>query len=74
MSPRKRQLRTGSDRFAPPRSPESPSTDGIVVGLVNSVVVIVGGVYELTGSLLVTAVAGAGLTVTLVGLVLGLRR
>lgn len=74
MSLRKRQRRAGSDRFAPPRSPESPSTDGIVVGLVNSVVVTVGCVYELTGSPLVAAVAGAGLTVTLVGLVLGLRR
>jgi hypothetical protein len=73
MSPKKRQRCAGSACFAPPRSPESARTDGIV-GLINSVVVTVGCMYELTGSLLGAAVAGAGLTVTLVGLVLGLRR
>lgn len=49
-----------------------PAPDPIVVSLVNSVAVAVGGVYELTGSLAVAAVAGGG-TAALVCLVLGLR-
>lgn len=73
MSSRKKQCRADGHRSAPIRQPESPSTDGIVIAMVNSVVVTVGGVYELTGSLLVSTVAG-GLAITTVGLAVGFRR
>jgi hypothetical protein len=52
---------------------ESPGFDGIAVGLLNSIAVTIGGVYEVTGSLLVTAVV-VGIASALVALVLGLCR
>lgn len=67
MFSRKRQRRADGHRLTPIRQPESSSTEGIVIALVNSVVVTVGGVHELTGSLLVSTVAG-GLVITIVGL------
>ena len=48
------------------------ATDGSVA-LINSVVVAIGGVYELTGSLWVSAVAGI-LAASLAGLTLRYRR
>jgi hypothetical protein len=71
MSSRKKQCRADGHRSAPIRQPESPRTDGTVVALVNSVAATVGGVYEFTGSLLVSAVAGG---LTIVGLAVGFRR
>lgn len=73
MSSRKNPRRADSHHWTPTRQPESLGTNGLVVDLINSVVVTVGGVYELTGSPLVSAIAG-GLAVTIVGLVIGFRR
>ncbi len=73
MSSRKIQCRADSHRSAPIRQPESLGTDEIVIALVNSMVVTVGGVYELTGSLLTSTVAG-GLAIMIVGLAAGFRR
>lgn len=69
MPSRKTQRRANSHHPARTR----PSTDKIVVGLVNSVAITVGGVYELTGSPVVAAVAG-GLAGTVVGVAVGLHR
>jgi hypothetical protein len=73
MSSKKKPCRADGHRSAPIRQPESTSPDGIVIVLVNSVAATVGGVYELTGSLLVSTVAG-GLAITIVGLAVGFRR
>lgn len=66
MSSRDSKRRTDSHRSA------LPTTDGCVF-LINSVVVAIGGVYKLTGSPLVSAVAGS-LAATLAGLTLCHRR
>jgi hypothetical protein len=73
MSSREKQHHADGPRWAPIRQPESPRTGEIVIDLVNSVAVAVGGVYEITGSPLISTVAG-GCAVMVVGLALGLRR
>lgn len=73
MSSWRKRRRADGHCLAPTKQSQEPSTDRIMAGLVNSAAVTVGGVYELTGSPLMSTVAG-GLTVTIVGLAVGFRR
>lgn len=73
MFSQRQRRRTDDDPWLATKRIERPSIHGIVIDLINSVVVAVGGVYELTGSALVSTVTG-GLAITIVGLAMGLGR